>query len=85
MRGIKGIGNLSNEKGWHIAGAGVAILILYYIYNSCQEDILIAGVNGAGKSTLFHLLDNLQDMPRINSDEIVREFGNWKNSSDELQ
>lgn len=44
--------------------------------------ILIAGVNGAGKSTLYHLLDNLQDMPRINMDEIVREFGNWKNPSD---
>lgn len=44
--------------------------------------ILIAGVNGAGKSTLYHLLDNLQDMPRINMDEIIREFGSWRNPSD---
>ena len=47
--------------------------------------ILIAGVNGAGKSTLFHLLDNLQDMPRINTDEIVREFGSWRNPSDVMK
>ena len=37
------------------------------------------------KTTLFHLLDNLQDMPRINTDEIVREFGNWKNPSDVMK
>lgn len=47
--------------------------------------ILIAGVNGAGKSTLYHLLDNLQDMPRINIDEVVREFGDWKNPSDVMK
>lgn len=47
--------------------------------------ILIAGVNGAGKSTLYHLLDSLQDMPRINIDEIVREFGNWMNPSDVMK
>ena len=40
-----------------------------------KKYILIAGVNGAGKSTLFHLLDSLVEMPRINTDEIVREFG----------
>lgn len=44
--------------------------------------ILIAGVNGAGKSTLFQSLDYLQRMPRINIDEIVREFGDWKNQND---
>ena len=44
--------------------------------------ILIAGVNGAGKSTLYQALDYLQGMPRINIDEIVREFGDWKNPSD---
>lgn len=44
--------------------------------------ILIAGVNGAGKSTLFQSLDYLQCMPRINIDEIVREFGDWKNQND---
>lgn len=47
--------------------------------------ILIAGVNGAGKSTLYQSLDSLQDMPRVNTDEIVREFGNWKNLQDVMQ
>lgn len=44
--------------------------------------ILIAGVNGAGKSTLYHTLHYIQDMPRVNIDEIVREFGDWKNPND---
>lgn len=39
--------------------------------------VLIAGVNGAGKSTLYYLLQNLNDMPRVNTDEIVKEFGKW--------
>ena len=44
--------------------------------------ILIAGVNGAGKSTLYQINDNLKNMPRINVDEIVKEFGDWKNTKD---
>ncbi|MBR2950893.1 MAG: zeta toxin family protein [Lachnospiraceae bacterium] len=44
--------------------------------------ILIAGVNGAGKSTLYQILDSLKDMPRINTDEIVKSFGDWRNMSD---
>lgn len=47
-----------------------------------QKYILIAGVNGAGKSTLFHVLDELKDMPRVNTDEIVKQFGDWNNISD---
>ena len=47
-----------------------------------KKYILIAGVNGAGKSTLFHVLDELQDMPRVNTDEIVKQFGDWNNTSD---
>ena len=47
-----------------------------------KKYILIAGVNGAGKSTLFHVLDELKDMPRVNTDEIVKQFGDWKNISD---
>jgi predicted ABC-type ATPase len=47
-----------------------------------KKYILIAGVNGAGKSTLYQTLDFLQNMPRINTDEIVRSFGDWKNSFD---
>lgn len=49
------------------------------------EYILIAGVNGAGKSALYHILDNLHDMPRINIDEIVRDFGDWRNPSDVME
>lgn len=47
--------------------------------------ILIAGVNGAGKSTLYQTLQNLQSMPRINSDEIVRQFGDWRNLADVMR
>ena len=39
---------------------------------------LIAGANGVGKSTLYQTLNSLQGTHRINTDEIVREFGNWK-------
>lgn len=45
-----------------------------------KKYILIAGVNGAGKSTLYQTLDSLQSMPRVNTDEIVREFGDWKST-----
>lgn len=47
-----------------------------------KGSILIAGVNGAGKSTLYQTLQSLQDMPRVNTDEILKEFGNWKNPAD---
>ena len=39
--------------------------------------ILYAGVNGAGKSTLYQ-----NTMPRVNTDEILREFGDWRNTAD---
>lgn len=47
-----------------------------------KKYILIAGVNGAGKSTLYQTLQSLQNMPRINSDEIVKQLGDWKNPVD---
>ncbi|GFI10827.1 MAG: ATPase [Lachnospiraceae bacterium] len=47
-----------------------------------KKYILIAGVNGAGKSTLYQTLQSLQDMPRVNTDEILKEFGDWKNPAD---
>lgn len=47
-----------------------------------KKYILIAGVNGAGKSTLYQTLESLKDMPRINTDEIVKSFGNWQNIND---
>jgi len=47
-----------------------------------KKYILIAGVNGAGKSTLYESIEELKNMGRINADELVREFGSWKNSAD---
>lgn len=43
--------------------------------------IILAGVNGAGKSTLYKALNELKGMPRINTDEIVKELGDWWNTS----
>lgn len=47
-----------------------------------KKYILYAGVNGAGKSTLYRTTHYQDNMPRINTDEILREFGNWKNTTD---
>ncbi len=47
--------------------------------------ILIAGVNGAGKSTLYQAIDELKDMERVNTDEIVREFGSWNCAKDVVE
>ncbi len=47
-----------------------------------KKYIIFAGVNGAGKSTLFQTLKKYSGMNRVNSDEIVKEFGSWKNPSD---
>lgn len=46
-----------------------------------KKYILIAGVNGAGKSTLYETLDVLKEMPRINTDEIVKTLGDWRDTS----
>ena len=47
-----------------------------------KKYILIAGVNGAGKSTLYQTLKSIQDMPRVNTDEILKEFGDWRKGED---
>ena len=47
-----------------------------------KKYILIAGVNGAGKSTLYQSIQSLCNMQRVNTDEILREFGNWRNMAD---
>lgn len=49
-----------------------------------KKYILIAGVNGAGKSTLYQSLQNLRDMARVNTDEILKEFGDWRNAVDAM-
>lgn len=35
-----------------------------------------------GKSTLYQTLQSLRNMPRVNTDEIVRGFGDWRNAAD---
>lgn len=47
-----------------------------------KKYILIAGVNGVGKSTLYQSLQSLHGIPRVNTDEILREFGDWRNMAD---
>jgi predicted ABC-type ATPase len=47
-----------------------------------KKYILIAGVNGAGKSTLYQSMQSLHHIPRVNTDEILREFGDWRNMAD---
>ena len=44
--------------------------------------IVFAGVNGAGKTTLYQTNPEMQKLPRVNLDEIVREKGNWENLTD---
>lgn len=50
-----------------------------------KKYILIAGANGTGKSTLYRSMDCLKGMPRVNTDEIVRQIGTWENANDLLQ
>ncbi len=48
--------------------------------------LLFAGVNGAGKSTLYQTLEsNVMNMPRVNTDEIVKTFGDWRNLGDVIK
>ena len=51
-----------------------------------KDFYLFAGVNGAGKSTLFNIIDeNIKKSFRINSDEIVKEFGKWESELDQIK
>ena len=47
-----------------------------------KKYIIIAGVNGAGKSTLYKTNKVINESPRVNTDEIVREFGDWRKVQD---
>ena len=47
-----------------------------------KKYIIIAGVNGAGKSTLYQLYNIIKESPRVNTDEIVKEFGDWRSVQD---
>lgn len=50
-----------------------------------KKYILIAGVNGAGKSTLYQTLYSMHGLIRINTDEIVKESGDWRNTADQIR
>ena len=48
---------------------------------------IFAGVNGAGKSTLYKtnfLNKDIKNTIRINTDEIVYSFGDWKSNIDQI-
>ncbi len=46
--------------------------------------VIFAGVNGAGKTTFYLLFSEMENMPRVNVDEIVREIGRWDNMNDTI-
>lgn len=50
-----------------------------------KKYVLIAGVNGAGKSTLYQTLSGIKNMPRVNTDEILKSFGDWKSLEDTVK
>lgn len=50
-----------------------------------KQYIIFAGVNGAGKSTLYQTFPKYSQMPRVNTDEILRTFGDWKSTEDMMQ
>lgn len=47
--------------------------------------ILFAGVNGSGKSTLYKLYHKYENLPRINSDEIARQIGDWTDNITQMK
>lgn len=48
---------------------------------------LFAGVNGVEKSTMYNsqIEEGIKQSIRINTDEIVRTFGDWKNNADQIK
>ncbi len=42
-------------------------------------------MNGAGKTTLYQSMPRLQSMPRVNLDDILKEFGDWRNMTDTIR
>ena len=50
-----------------------------------RDFYLFAGITGAGKSTLFSTVtEDIKNTFRINTDEVVRKFGNWRNEFDNV-
>lgn len=51
-----------------------------------KKYVLFAGVNGAGKSVFYQTMEaEIANMPRVNTDEIVKSFGSWQNFSDVIK
>ena len=53
-----------------------------------RKAIIFAGTNGAGKSTFYNMSQDIPDFKetiRINTDEIVREIGNWRSDADQMK
>lgn len=51
-----------------------------------RDFYLFAGINGAGKSTLFSTVpEDIKNTFRINTDEVVKKFGNWRNEIDQIK
>lgn len=53
-----------------------------------RKAIIFAGVNGAGKSTFYNMSQDIpgfKETVRINTDEIVREIGDWRNDADQMK
>ena len=50
-----------------------------------KKYILIAGVNGAGNFTLYQTLESIKGIERVNTDEIVKSFGDWSSLPDVLK
>jgi hypothetical protein len=53
-----------------------------------KKAIIFAGINGAGKSTFYNMSQDIPDFKetiRINTDEIVREIGDWRNDADQMK
>ena len=50
-----------------------------------KKYVIFAGVNGAGKSTFYNTLKLQSTLPRVNSDEILKSFGDWRNESDAMK
>lgn len=46
---------------------------------------VFAGVNGAGKSTLYRVCNYNKSELRINPDEIVQSFGDWRSQTDQMK
>lgn len=50
-----------------------------------KKYVIFAGVNGAGKSTLYNTSQFKNTLPRVNSDEILKTFGDWRNEFDAMK